>query len=328
MNKTVPPRRPTPGQVALTSEPRQRQLPPARRVEGDLRDELGGALERGSLARVRKSVYVPRLPANSPADQRAVEVLALMRGVAERLTTTWWFSHSSAALLWGCWTWHLQPEVHVTQLSNPHIRKNADPTLERHWTNLPERDRSEIAGVPVTALERTAVDCARELREPGALVVADSALRLGADPGVMQEILRESAGKRGVRRARLVIGLADGRSESPGESLVRWIAHDYGLPPTELAIPVTTALGEFFIDLGWPDLKIGIEFDGAVKYSGDEYGDPIEVLAAQRRRQAALEAEGWTILRVTWDELEDSHLLALRLLKALHSAGWRQSPAR
>ncbi len=250
-----------------------------------------------------------------------------MRGVTERLTTSWWFSHTSAALAWGCWTWHLAPEVHVTQLGNPRVRKLADPLLVRHWTNLPKRDRAEVGGQPVTSLERTMVDCARLLREPQALVVADSAMRLGADPRVVGTILAESAGKRGVRRAREVLRLADGRSESPGESLVRWIAYFYGLPRTDVAIPVSTRVGEFIVDLGWPDLKVGIEFDGAVKYSGGEYGDPVERLKAQERRERALADAGWIIIRVTWEELGDGQLLALRFQAALHEASMRRQVA-
>lgn len=273
----------------------------------------------------RTAVFVPAPTGDDPARQRVAEVLARMRGVTERLRTDWWFSHTSAALLWGCWTWHLAPEVHITQLSNPQVRKEADPFLARHWTkSLPHRDRSELDGVPITSLERTVVDCARALREPQALVIADSALRLGADRSVMATILREAGGKRGVRRAREVLTLADARSESPGETLVRWVAHTNGLPALDLAIPVSTPLGPFVIDLGWTELKIGIEFDGAVKYSGGVYGDPESQRAAERRRQEALEAAGWVIIRVTWEELDEPHMLALRLHRTLHEVTTRR----
>lgn len=313
------------GRTPLTTEPRPRRLPPAVRHTHARRPELDRATVTGELDQVRTSVFVPAHVAEDPARQRVAEVLGRMRGVAERLSTEWWFSHSSAALAWGCWTWRLAPEVHITQLHNPQIRKEADPLLLRHWTkSLPERDRAEISGVPVTSLERTVVDCARALREPQALVIADSALRLGADWNLVGKILRESAGKRGVRRAREVVALADGRSESPGETLVRWIAYSNGLPELDLAIKVSTRLGDFLIDLGWPDLKIGIEFDGAVKYSGGEYGDPERVLEAQLRRQDALVAAGWVIIRVTWEELEEPHTLALRLDRARHEVDMRR----
>lgn len=276
------------------------------------------------VVQARSNIFVPAAREDGPAQQRVAEVLAHMRGVAERMTTAWWFSHASAALVWGCWTWRLAPEVHVTQLSNPSVRKADDPLLVRHWTRLlPPRDRAQIAGVPVTSLERTVIDCARLLREPQALVIADSALRLGANRSTMATILSESAGRRGVRRARLVMELADGRSESPGETLVRWIAHSYGLPAPEPAVHISARDRDYLVDLAWPELKLGIEFDGAVKYSGGVYGDPAERAAARDRRQANLEAAGWTILTVTWEDLAEPHVLARRLNAALHEAELR-----
>lgn len=312
-----------PGSAPLTTEPTPRALPPARAFSEDHRRAIADGAADGSLRKVRRSTYVPRHEIESAGGAREADVLDQMRGVAERLTTRWWFSHTSAALVWGCWTWHLRPEVHVTQLTNPQV-DSSDPFLIRHWSKrLPERDRSEVDGVPVTSLERTVVDCARLLREPQALVIADSALRLGAERELIRRILSDSAGARGIRRARQVLSLADPRSESPGETLVRWIAHFYDLPPLSPSVPVRTASGEFFIDLGWPELKVGIEFDGAVKYSGGDYGDPAERLLAQERRERALRAAGWLIIRVTWDELDAGHLLALRLQKAHHEARTR-----
>ncbi|HWK92269.1 MAG TPA: hypothetical protein VNR17_08375 [Luteimicrobium sp.] len=126
----------------------------------------------------------------------------------------------------------------------------------------------------MTSLERTLVDCARSLEPASAVVVADAALRKGADPRLVQHHLDAATGGRGVVRARTVVAFADGASESPGESLTRWFAADAGLPVPEHAIAVPTWLGVKDVDLGWPELKIGIEFDGAVKYSGGSYGDP------------------------------------------------------
>ncbi|MFE4467148.1 hypothetical protein ACFRCR_18765 [Oerskovia sp. NPDC056781] len=262
---------------------------------------------------------------DAPALARQAEVLAEMRGVVNRLTTPFWFSHVNAALLWGCWTWRLAAEVHVTQLGHPKVR-SGDRVLRRHWTDLPVRDRCALDGLPVTGLERTVVDCLRGLREPQGIVIADSALRIGARTEVLETILEESVGKRGIVRARRVLAAADVRSESPGESLVRWFAVDAGLPSLDVAIPVETWLGAFWLDLGWPDLRIGIEFDGAVKYSGGRYGEPGERLLAEKRRQDALVEAGWTIVRVTWADLSDPERLVARLRAARERARARHSP--
>ena len=277
-------------------------------------------MAQGTLTRARLAQYVPAGHSLGTGQDRESEVLAQMSAAMKTLPSQWWFSHTSAALAWGCWTWQLQPETHILRLSNPHIDQG-DQSVVRHWTkHLPPDDRAMLAGVPVTSLERTVVDCARMLTEPQALVIADSALRLGADPRRMAEVVREASGKRGVKRARLVLELADGRSESPGETLVRWIAHFYGLPPLTPIVRVDTRGGAFEVDLAWPELKVAVEFDGEVKFSGGEYGDPEERRRAQQARAQMLRDAGWIVVSVTWDELLHGHLLALRLQKVLHEA--------
>lgn len=303
----------------MASAESARAVPPALRYGPATRNHLEQRRRRGQLVRVRPGVYVPTPTGVGHARQREAEVLASVRGVVERLTTSYWLSHETAALLWGCWTWRLERLVHVTQLANPSTRRDADPTTRRHWTTLPPRDRVVLDGIPVTSLERTVVDCARSLRAPSALVVADSALRLGADPRLLGQIVDESAGKRGVVQARRILTLADARSESPGETLLRWIALDAGLPSLTPQMVVGTWRGEFRLDLAWPHVRLGLEFDGAVKYDGSS-GDPVERLLAEKRREDALREAGWTILRVTWQDLSDPDRLAARLREALRHA--------
>ncbi|MFJ4107136.1 hypothetical protein [Oerskovia enterophila] len=292
-----------------------RQVPPALRYEPATRARLERSRRAGQVVRVRPGVYLPLPTGEGHARRREAEVLASVRGVVERLTTSYWLSHETAALLWGCWTWRLGRLVHVTQLANPSVRRDSDPATRRHWTALPERDRHDLDGIPVTSLERTVVDCARSLRPSSALVVADSALRLGADVRLLDQILDESAGKRGVIQARQVLQLADARSESPGETLVRWFALDAGLPPLVPQLSVTTWRGEFRLDLAWPELRVGLEFDGVVKYTGG-MGDPAGRLLAEKKREDALREAGWTILRVTWEDLKDPERLVGRLRAA------------
>lgn len=311
----------------LSSEPRRpatsftahaRAVPAAVAYHRDRRSELTRRLHHGELVRVRPGVYLPTPRGAGSALQREADVLAPVRGVIERFTTPYWFSHLTAALLWGCWTWRLPPDVHITQLANPTIRRE-EVYLRRHWTTLPLRDRASIGGIAVVSLERTVVDCARMLPTSSALVIADSALRLGADATVIADVLGESVGKRGVRRARDVLALADARSESPGESLLRHAAWSAGLPVPSPQLRVQTAIGDFRLDLGWADVGVGIEFDGAVKYSGGEYGDPAERLWAEKRRHEALVDAGWWVVRVAWSELDDVAALGDKLMRARQS---------
>ncbi|WP_153022233.1 DUF559 domain-containing protein [Luteimicrobium xylanilyticum] len=290
-------------------------LPDVEIYTRERRREIEDQVREGTLTRIRPGVYGPRVVEDSVAKRIQAQMLQQVRASVERLRGEFWFSHVTAAVLWGCWTWKSDGLVHLTELHNPAIRRSTERTIRRHWTDLPVRDRSSVSGVPVTSLERTAVDCARMLRPGSALVVLDAALRKGADRRLMATILEESRGKRGVRQARELLPLAVATSESPGESIVRWVALDAGLRPPSTAIPVVTDIGKFWVDLGWAELKIGIEFDGEEKYSG-KYGDPVEVRRRERERQAALEREGWIILRFRWDDFLDLDAIADEIRRA------------
>ncbi|MEN5074268.1 hypothetical protein ABE437_10660 [Isoptericola cucumis] len=305
-----------------TTGPQRRELPTVVRFDESRRSVIERRARRGELVRVRRGRYVaPEPAAGGVAVQREQQVLALVAAVAQTLRTDYCFSHESAALVHGLSVYRLADEVHVSQSWKPKVRRDRDDRVRRHPVDVPPRDRTTTpTGLPVTTLERTTVDCGRWLAGARALVVADSALRAGADRAVVDKILHDAAGRPGIRQARLVVDLADARAESPGESLVRWSVHEAGIDLPDLAVEVQTWRGTAWVDLGWPELRVGIEFDGAVKYSGGEHGDPRERLLAEKRRHDALTEAGWTILRVTWDDLAHPDRLVARIRRARAAA--------
>ncbi|GAA1709091.1 hypothetical protein GCM10009809_01640 [Isoptericola hypogeus] len=310
-----------------TAVPVPRPLPEVIRFGPWRRSAIERQLRRGDLRRLRRGVYVPAVVDDGgPAVRRERRVLELAAAVAEGLETDFVFSHETAALVHGLSVYRLAEQVHVSQASKPTVRRAEDPCLRRHAIDVPSRDRTVVGGRPVTTIERTMVDCARWLPGARALVVADSALRAGADLEVVAAVLEEAAGKQGVRQARRIVEIADARAESTGESLVRWYALESGLAP-EPSVEVLTRRGAFWVDLGWPDLKVGVEFDGLVKYSGGEYGDPRERLLAAKWRHDALAEAGWVLIHVAWDDLADPAALIDRIRAAL-TAALRRRTAR
>jgi len=281
-------------------------------------DALATGHRRGVVERVRWGAYLPAAPTQGPARDTRRRMLARMAAVDAQLTVPHWFSHESAAVLWGCDTVRLPEAVHLLQDGRP-ARRGRDAVV-RHHGGVPAPERATVHGLPVTSLERTVLDCASSLTPDRALVIADSALRRGADAETVGRLLVRRAGRRGVARARSVLALADGRAESPGETLVRLAVHDHGLPAPDLQIPVRTRRGRFRLDLGWTARHLAVEFDGFVKYSGASGSTAPEVVFAEKQRQDALEDEGWRILRVTWDDLRAPVTLATRIARALRRA--------
>ncbi|GAB6938115.1 hypothetical protein ACQP60_00855 [Isoptericola variabilis] len=91
----------------------------------------------------------------------------------------------------------------------------------------------------------------------------------------------------------------------------------------EVGHGVTTRRGDAWLDLAWPDRKVALEFDGAVKYSGGEYGDPARRLFEEKLRQDALEEDGWLVIRVVWEDLRRPEVLVARIRSALRSRASR-----
>ena len=247
-------------------------------------------------------------------------LLELVGRLAGSAATPLWFSHDTAAMLHGAWTYRTPPLVHVTREANPHVDEGHEPSVRRHHTPMPPQDRASVRGVPVTSLARTLVDCIRTLPRDGALVACDSMFRRGADPGEVSRIMSASRGKRGVVQAREILDLCDPRSGSPGESVVRLAASDVGLPRPECQLEVPTARGTYYVDLGWEDVRLAVEFDGELKYEDH----PEEVRRTEAARQRALEDAGWIVVRVRWEDLGDPEALE-HLLRGAYLAARRRS---
>ncbi len=159
----------------------------------------------------------------------------------------------------------------------------------------------------VTDLPTTAVDVARLLPIPEALIVVDAAARrlagttdraLLRSPKVRERVRGAFAQALAVTprpsgiRARTCLDWADPAADSPPESHIRGHLRQSGLPIPEVNPPVMGASGKrYYVDLLWPEALRGLEVDGAMKYT-----DPT-VLQSEKRRQEDIEATGIRIKR-------------------------------
>ena len=165
--------------------------------------------------------------------------------------------------------------------------------------SLPARDVRvlRVSGLPVLRPARAVVDLMRRLELLEAVVVVDAALRDRlCTPAELAEELLAHVGLRGVVQAREALALADPRAESPPESRLRTLLAQAGVE----AVPqheVRTGAGWFRIDLAIPELRIAIEYDGR------DVHDQADVFVRDRRRQNALVAEGWLVLRFSAADL-------------------------
>lgn len=141
--------------------------------------------------------------------------------------------------------------------------------------------------VVTTSPLRTAFDLACRVGRTDAVIALDALARVGGHAPA--DVLAPAATRpvaRGSRRLAGLVALADPLAESPMETRIRLALHDHGIRRPVLQHPV----GPFRIDLAYPDLRFGIEYDG-------EHHLDRGRARADLRRQAFLTAQGWEILR-------------------------------
>ena len=239
-------------------------------------------LRHRDVVRLSRDTYLPRaLLHELPVRIAAVLLTAPSSAVV---------SHVTAAALWGL-AIPLQrddPKVHLTVSMGSAVRGRADRSV--HRSPLTAGEVVERFGVRLTTPARTWRDLAATLHPPALLAVTDQLLGFWCTVGDLRRQLELRPTGRGSARARLVLPVADRRSESPMESVLRWLLHAAGAPTPELQYVIRTVAGEFRADLAWPEAKVLVEFDGDVHRDRG-------VFVRDLRRQNALVAAGWTVLR-------------------------------
>ena len=210
-------------------------------------------------------------------------------------------SHGSALQLWD------------VKIAEP-VRALAEITIDRaasavrprrgllvHRAAMTGADLRSRHGITVLDAARTVVDLARRERPEIGLAVADAVLRAGhTDPAALRAKLGEVVGLRGVVTARRVVALADARSESPMESICRWLYADAGLPMPEIQHNYVDRHGRFVarVDFYWPQARLVVEFDGWDSHMGRR-----DLFASERRKHNLLVADGVLVLRFTAEDI-------------------------
>ncbi len=199
----------------------------------------------------------------------------------------------SAAWLWGA-RMVLAPNDH---LRTPAVSVFAPPgrRLRNGLTASGERmlrsdDIVEISGLQVSTPLRTACDVARLLHMDQAIGVMDALAALGTF--TVPQLVREMArfkGYRGVRQARVLCPIVDGRADSPGVSVLRLRWYAAGLPPPKCQVEIEAPNGSYFLDIGNREHRFAAEYDGEDFHGEDQrFHD-------EGRREWARVHDGWTI---------------------------------
>ena len=122
-----------------------------------------------------------------------------------------------------------------------------------------------------------------------------------------------------------MVRLTDGRAESPGETRVRYVCWEQGLPKPDLQVKIWDSYGQLvaITDFGWEAQKLYGEFDGMQKYGrllkpGQTSGDAIT--KEKEREDLVRELTGYGMIRYIWSQLDDHRQLAFRTQRMLRRA--------
>jgi hypothetical protein len=164
---------------------------------------------------------------------------------------------------------------------------------------------TRVAGLPVTTRVRTAFDLGRHLDRPEALARLDALMwnqRFSIDEVLALATRYPRA--RGIRQLRELLPLVDGGAESPRESRIRLWLHDAGFPHPETQIPVLagTTRPVAFLDMGWRDFMVAVEYDG------DHHRKDRKQYVKDIARLRMLEALGWKVIRVIAEDRPEEWL--------------------
>lgn len=255
---------------------------------------------------IYRNIYIPRGQKVTPA-QRAHAAWLWSRRQAT-------VAGVSAAAMHGA-KWidsHLPAELNQ---ASQHKSKG----IVLHNDTLSADEIAIVRGIVVTTAARTAFDLGRRYGRTLAVIRVDALLQATAlELADIDTLIDRHRGARGIVQLRGVVRLADAGAESPQETRTRLVLTDAGLRPQRTQIDVYNRFGDHVhrIDMGWPEWKVGVEYDGEQHWSNPA------IRAKDIDQQAELEELGWRTIRVSDQILRyRPHTVVQRTRSALRAAG-------
>jgi hypothetical protein len=262
----------------------------------------------GPWVKVRYGIYTPRdsWDGLSPdARQLRLDRAALL--VCDEGTV---LSHSSAARLLGLPLYDAEDGLtHVTRLRlGGRQLSRTQAGICHHSGRLYDDEIVLHQGIAVTSAARTTLDVTSRFGFRAGLVVADAVLRSGVPRANLEAGLLRYPNDQHAAVRRSVVAAADGRAESPLETLGRILLVSMGIADVEPQYEVEFPEGGVaFVDMFSPSLRHVFECDGKLKYrrqvnwKGEEV-DAAQVVWDEKQREDKLRGCGYGVSRISWKD--------------------------
>ena len=224
---------------------------------------------------------------------------------------------SAAALLGANWVDVGKPVELI------HGNRNAPAGIAVHGDRVAADEIMTLDGVAFTTPERTALDLGCWYQLGPALASLDALAGVTQiDLAHVAALAERYPGRRGIRKARRALSLVDGGAQSPRETWLRLLLIEAGFPRPQTQLPVCDGTGKAiaYLDMGWEDLKVAVEYDG------EQHRTDRRQYIWDVRRRELLDHLGWIVVRVVvGDRRED---IVRRVREAIGRRASHQSDIR
>jgi very-short-patch-repair endonuclease len=220
-------------------------------------------------------------------------------------------SHQAAAALWGLRGYSAEA-IHVTV---PH-KSTSTKRIRRHFSEVPPDERSEDEGIPVTSVHRTIFDLAPTASVDEVVAVIKEAEYLNRwDRLSLPDLLERYPGKRGSRKVRSALDRITeeppSRKRSKLEQRFVPFLRRHSLPLPRFNDWILINGKRYQVDCHWPGTSRIVELDGWEGHrSRSAFRD-------DRARDRALTASGYSVTRLTRNQLDDEPEAIAADLRAL-----------
>jgi very-short-patch-repair endonuclease len=215
------------------------------------------------------------------------------RWMAAVLATDGVLSHRSAGGLWCVRPWTGAIEVTTRWARRP------QPGLLLHRAVLAPDEITTHHGIPTTTPARTLLDLAAVL-DRTALQRAMNEAEIQRLPGP-QLLMNRYSSKPGTANLRSLAPPSHTKRELEARFVLFLNDRRFPRPQTNVLIE-----GEE-VDAVWPDRRLIVELDGYESHGTRQ------AFENDRRKDRKLTAAGWTVIRITWRDLDDPEALAAEL---------------
>jgi very-short-patch-repair endonuclease len=227
-------------------------------------------------------------------------------GAEQRLVAV---SHHSAVLMLGLASPGSASEVDVLVARGRGVRRSG---IRMHCSgDIEASDIRWCDGIPVTAPARTILDVAQSLDARALERLVGDAVHMRL---VTVAVLRQKLDGRRHRRgtaglAQLLVNATTSRfTRSALEADALTLIRKAGVPLPK----VNERVAGIEVDLHWPKQRLVVELDSRAFHSS------FHAQAADRRRDAAIVAAGYRVVRFTWRDVhEEPHAMLVRIAQAL-----------